>query len=256
MTQVLVLNSSPNLKRGGTVTILRHFIRGMEEAGAEVDVLNLAEMDVSPCKGCMACWWKTPGACVQKDDMVQVYPKLRKADILILATPLYVDGMNAQMKAAVDRFLALCQPFFEVRNGHCRHPHREGYGRGKLVLVSVCGFHELDNFDPLVMHVKAICKNIGRDYSGAVLRPYARMFPFLKMKGVDVDSVYEDVRKAGLQLIRDGEISPETSASIGRDLVTREELVDGMNSFFRRIVQAGSVVKVGSKIMSRIRGES
>ena len=254
MTYVLALNGSPNTntRRGGTATILKHFVDGMVASGAEVDVINLAELDVSPCKGCMACWWKTPGACVQKDDMTQVYPKLRKADVLVLATPLYVDGMNAQLKAAVDRFLPLCEPFFEVRDGHCRHPRREGVEGRHLCLVSVCGFHELDNFDPLLMHVKAIAKNMGREFSGAVLRPYAKVFPFLKMKGVDVDSVYEDVWKAGVEMMQEGKVSYETTRRIGRDLVTREELVEGMNSFMKRTVQAGSVIRAGSEVISRI----
>lgn len=78
MTYLLALNGSPNTnpRRGGTTTILKHFVDGARDAGAEVEVINLAELDVSSCKGCMACWWKTPGACVQNDDMAKVYPKL------------------------------------------------------------------------------------------------------------------------------------------------------------------------------------
>ena len=255
MTYVLALNSSPNgAPRSGTATILKHFVEGMREAGANVDVVNLAELNISPCKGCMACWWKTPGECVQQDDMKQIYPKLRKADVLVLATPLYVDGMNAQLKAAVDRFIPLVEPFFEIREEHCRHPKREPLTGGRLALVSVCGFHELDNFDPLVVHVEAICRNMGREFSGAVLRPYAKVFPFLKMRGVEVDGVYRDVHKAGVELIQDGKISEETMARIGRDLVTREELVDGMNSFFKRSIQAGSVFRATSNFFSWVKG--
>ena len=257
MTYVLALNSSPNggTPRSGTATILKHFVEGMREAGAEVDVVNLAEMDISPCKGCMACWWKTPGKCVQQDDMEQIYPKLRKAEVLVLATPLYVDGMNAQLKAVLDRFIPLVEPFFEIRDEHCRHPRREGSTGGRLALVSVCGFHELDNFDLLVAHVEAICRNMGREFSGAVLRPYAKVFPFLKMRGVEVDGVYKDVHRAGVELIQDGRVSGETQARIGMDLVSREELVDGMNSFFKRSVRAGSVFRASSNFVSWIKGE-
>jgi multimeric flavodoxin WrbA len=257
MTYVLALNSSPNgdTRKSGTATILNHFLDGMREAGAEIDVFNLAEMEISPCKGCMACWWKTPGKCVEQDDMNLIYPKLKKADVLVLATPLYVDGMNAQLKAAVDRFLPLVKPFFEVRDDHCRHPRREEVTGGRLVLVSVCGFHELDNFDALVTHAQAICRNMDREFSGAVLRPYAKIFPFLKMKGVDVDSVYRDVRRAGVELIQEGKLTNETQARIGRDLVSRNELIDGMNSFFKRSIQAGTVFRKTSNLITRIKGE-
>ena len=48
-TKVLALNSSPNIRRGGTITILKQFLRGMEEAGAEVELHHLSEKDIKPC---------------------------------------------------------------------------------------------------------------------------------------------------------------------------------------------------------------
>lgn len=253
-TKVLALNSSPNIRRGGTITILKHFLRGMEEAGAEVELLHLSEKDIKPCNGCMGCWVKTPGECVQRDDMAEIVRLASKADILVLATPLYVDGMNAQMKKTVDRLLPLLEPYFEIRDGHCRHVVREGVKRnGKLVLVSVCGFHETDNFEPLEAHVKAISLNMDREYVGAVLRPYAKIFPFLKMKGIDVNGVYEAVREAGAQLVKRGEIDPRLLDEISRDLVTKEELVDGINARFRQIQKLGPVMRAGNRLRDLVK---
>ena len=47
-----------------------------------------------------------------------------------------------------------------------------GYKRGKIVLVCNCGYWEMDNFNPLLAHVKAICRNTDREFAGALLRPY------------------------------------------------------------------------------------
>ncbi|MFG1691625.1 NAD(P)H-dependent oxidoreductase, partial [Gemmatimonadota bacterium] len=60
-------------------------------------------------------------------------PKLREAEVWVLATPVFVDGISGPMKDLLDRFIPLIQPFVELRDGHCRHPLREGTERGKLV---------------------------------------------------------------------------------------------------------------------------
>lgn len=248
--KVLALNSSPSGKRSGTTGILTPFLEGMEEAGAEVELIYVHNLDIKPCQGCMACWWKTPGRCVQNDDMGMILSKMAEANIIVFATPLYVDGMNSQMKTLIDRSIPLVQPFFEIRDGHCRHPLREDVTQGRVVLVSACGFYELDNFDPLVMHVKAICKNLGREFSGALLRPYAKILPLLKRKGVPVDEIYDAAKDAGIQLVQDGEISAETLTTVSRDLVTRKELVEGINKRFNYIQKMGFLMSLGTRIMN------
>ena len=74
--EVLALNGSPHMGNGYTTSILGPFLEGMEEAVAEVELFHLYELDIKPCLGCLACWRKTPGECVQKDDMQKVYPGL------------------------------------------------------------------------------------------------------------------------------------------------------------------------------------
>ena len=59
--KVLALNSSP---RGGgqskTEFLLNHLVQGMEEAGAEVEVVALRKKKINYCAGCFTCWTKTP----------------------------------------------------------------------------------------------------------------------------------------------------------------------------------------------------
>ena len=65
-------------------------------------------------------------------------------------------------------------------------------------------FTEMDNFTPLITHVKAICKNMNREYSGAVLRPVAWVLSGAKAQGVEIDDIYEAVKEAGRELISNG----------------------------------------------------
>ena len=236
--KVVALNSSPNMERGGTASILNPFLGGMEEAGAEVELIYLQGLDINPCLGCGTCWSKTPGVCVQKDDMQAIYPKVAASDVIVLATPVYIDGMNSQMKAVIDRLYALLQPIFEVRDGHTRHSRRPNFKPGKVVLVSACGHPERDNFDPLVAHVKAVCRNLDREYAGAVLRPIAWFLPWLEKMGIPVDGVYEAARNAGRQLVLEGAMDPVTLEDVSRELVPRETFVETINGHVQRIVDA------------------
>jgi multimeric flavodoxin WrbA len=232
--RVLVLNGSPRKERGGTAQILSPFLEGMSEVGAQVEVLCVYDLELKPCLGCFACWVKTPGQCAQKDDVAEVLPKLAVADVVVLATPVYVDGMTGPMKTLLDRLIPLIEPFFEIREGHCRHARREGVKAGQLALVSVSGFTELDNFAPLVAHVRAVCKNMGRAFAGALLRPYGASLAALQQMGISVDDVIEAARSAGRQLVREGQIAQETLAVVSRELVPREDYVRAVNASFER----------------------
>jgi len=86
--KILSINSSP--RTGGqskTELMLNHLVEGMQEAGAEVEVVNLREKKIKNCIGCFTCWTKTPGKCLQKDDMTnEIFPKLLASDLVVYAT--------------------------------------------------------------------------------------------------------------------------------------------------------------------------
>jgi multimeric flavodoxin WrbA len=170
--------------------------------------------------------------------MQMLYPKLSEADIYVFGTPVYVDGVSGPMKNLLDRIIPLVQPFFELRDGHCRHLVREGYRHGKMVLVSNSGFWEMDNFDPLLVHVKAFCRNGAMEFAGALLRPHGEALrPMMKM-GISLDDVFEAAREAGRQLVRDGKMSAETLNIVSRELVPLEMYVKAANEMFQQTLDA------------------
>jgi multimeric flavodoxin WrbA len=239
--KVLAINSSPLMAKGNTAVILTPFLDGMKEAGAEVELFYTKKLKIKPCQGCFNCWVKTPGVCIQRDDMDMLRPKIGEADVLVLATPVYVDGMTGPLKNLIDRFIPNAQPFFEIRNGHIRHPGRGETKSGKMVLVSNCGFWEMDNFDPLVFHVKAICKNMNAEFAGALLRPHGpAMKPMLEIGGL-VEDVIEAARDAGRQLVREGKISPETLSTVSRELMPIKDYFNAANLGFQQQLDANKV---------------
>ncbi len=235
--KVIAFNSSPKMEGGATSVVLKPLLDGMEAAGADVELVYLQRLDIRPCLGCFACWLKTPGVCSQDDQMAGLLQRIAQSDIVVYATPLYVDGMNAQMKTLLDRSIPLLKPFFVVHDDHCRHDRREGYRDGKVVLVSVSGFTELDNFDPLVAHVRAACRNMRREFAGALLRPYANSLSELAQGGIDVADVYAAAREAGEQLVREGAMSADVQARVSRDLVPRDKYVRAANLQFQRTLR-------------------
>ena len=236
--KVLAINGSPRGEKGITALILEPFLDGMKEAGAEVHLFYTKKLKINPCQGEHDCWFKTPGKCFQKDDMQEVLPKLIEADILVLATPLYVDGMTGPMKNLLDRFIPIGDPIMELRDGHCRHPRRDGVKEGKLVLVSNCGFWEIDNFDPLIMHIQAISKNLGREFSGALLRPHGPALKAMMNQGMQVNDVLQAAKEAGRQLIQDGRMSADTLKIVSRELVPKQQYVDIANQYVRKLLSA------------------
>lgn len=239
--KVLAINSSPKMDKGNTALILNPFLEGMREAGADVDILYTKKLKINPCQGCFNCWFKTPGHCFQKDDMEMVREKYRDADIVVYATPLYVDGMAGPLKNLLDRLIPGAQPFIMLKDGHSRHVPHEGfrYGR-KVVLVSTCGFWEMDNFEPLLVHMKALCANMGREFAGALLRPCGPVLGLGPVFGIKrpFDDIFRAAKEAGQQLIRDGKISQRTLEIVSRELMPREEYIDNANRIFKQMLDS------------------
>lgn len=105
--EVLSILGSPR-KSGNTAALLNSLIKGMEEnKGAEVEQVFLQEKRISPCTSCKHCHKVHPGQCKIDDDMQELYKKIKSADLMILATPVYWSNMSAQMKTFIDRFYAL-----------------------------------------------------------------------------------------------------------------------------------------------------
>jgi len=236
--KVLAFNSSPNMDKGNTALILNPFLDGMREAGAEVELFYTKKLKIKPCQGEFNCWLKTPGQCFQKDDMQMLYPKLGAAEIVVFATPLYVYGVSGPMKNLMDRMIPRLLPFFELRDGHCGHPGREGTKKGQLVLVSNCGFWEMDNFEPLLVQMRAMCTGRTWEFAGALLRPHGPALRAMKEMGAPVNDIFEAAREAGRQLIRDGRMSSETLSIVSRELLPLDMYVQFANQSFQQALAA------------------
>ncbi len=88
--RILVLNGSYRAE-GGTAAMVEAFCTGAREACHQVDVVNVARLDIHGCRGCEYCHNAGGDACMQHDDMDEVYPLWDAADMIVVASPVYYD---------------------------------------------------------------------------------------------------------------------------------------------------------------------
>jgi len=84
--KALVFIGNPRKKNGLTGFFLSPFVEGMKKAGAEVEEVHLYDKKINHCLGCFACWTRTPGVCVHKDDQKELLEKMEGADLIVYAT--------------------------------------------------------------------------------------------------------------------------------------------------------------------------
>jgi len=238
--RIFAVNGSPHKQKGNTERILRPFLDGAREAGAQVEMIYLQEKKIRPCLGCNKCWLKTPGKCAQKDDMTDLINLMRQSEVIVLASPIYVGGVTGQLKTFLDRMVPISLPFIEVVDGYSSHSQPEGSRFKGIVFVSNNGFHELYHFDDLVSHVTSIAKMMQSELLGALLRPHGVILEMAeKFMPEKVASVYEAARQAGKQLVEKGRISSELEAAVAQELMPRDAFVKAMNDYFRKAWDAG-----------------
>jgi multimeric flavodoxin WrbA len=90
-------------------TIAEAFLAEAQRLGATTERFHLHKMDYQGCIACMAC--KTTGEkCGLHDDLSAALDAVSKADIVLLATPVYFLDMPSQMKAFIDRWFSFFKP--------------------------------------------------------------------------------------------------------------------------------------------------
>ena len=87
----MFFNASPR-KGWNTYKMLEAAKAGAEEAGATTELVNLYDIKFPGCKSCFACKLKnakTNGVCAIRDDLRPILERARKADVLVLGSPIY-----------------------------------------------------------------------------------------------------------------------------------------------------------------------
>ncbi len=186
--KVMIVVGSPR-KKGNSAALARRAAAGAKAHGAQVEIFYLQDMNIQPCRACDACRKKKDMDCVLNDDMGKLYPKLRKADAILIASPIYWFTVSAQTKLFMDRWYALGS-------------EEEGYALAGKRFGIILTYADADPF-----------------LSGAVnaLRTFQDAFRFLGAQSVGM--VYGSAWKAG-EIRRNKGVMAE-AYELGRKLVAK-----------------------------------
>ncbi|WP_432404172.1 flavodoxin family protein [Wukongibacter sp. M2B1] len=101
MSKKIIVISTSFRKCSNSDTLADEFIRGAKESGNNVEKIYLEGKTIGFCRGCLVC--QKTQECVIKDDAVNIAEKVKKADAIVFATPIYYYEMSGQMKTLLDR---------------------------------------------------------------------------------------------------------------------------------------------------------
>lgn len=240
--KVMAINSSDRPDgQSKTAFMLSHLVEGMREAGAEVEVVNLREKKIKTCVGCFTCMSKTPGVCIHQDDMAsELYPKWVEADLVIYASPLFIRMVNTTMKRFIERTWIICEPLMVRDRETDRWTHPLRHEAPDAVILSVCGFPSMTEFEPLSYYMNWHFGRTGK-LLAEIYRPGAEALPSAARSVRD--DITEATRAAGRELIESRAVSEATMARITRPVADPDLLLRVANIFWKTCIEAGVTPK-------------
>ena len=222
--KITAFNGSPRGERGNTHVMVESFFEGARRGGAETENILLLNKKIKHCMGCFSCWAKTPGKCVIKDDMAGLLEKYMQSDIVVLATPLYIDYVSGIMKDFMDRKLpVVCPQFEEGDAGQTRHKKR--YDRyPAIIIMSNCGFPEQGQFEVLRLYCERQAKNNKADIIAQIYRSQGELLHAEEAEfKAPVEKYKNLLRKAGEEIAKNKSLSPGTKEELDKPIIPEAE---------------------------------
>ena len=221
--KIVIVNSSPKTNQSNTHVIVEAFSRGAVTAGAEVENIFLAKYNIKPCSACLSCWFKTPGKCVLNDDAEMILNRMTDAELLVFATPLYVDNVSGIMKLLMDRMISKGNTLTEIdKSGGTRHTVKQSK-LTKIGVISNCGFPEQDQFQVLRLLFRRVARNMNVELAVEIYRGEGTLLTGegAKLKPI-IDQYKKLVEKVGNEAVTLGKITEETLAELEKPLIPYE----------------------------------
>jgi multimeric flavodoxin WrbA len=120
--------------------------KAAEAAGHEVTLVNVSRKKIAGCLACEYCHGKGNGACIQKDDMQEIYPLMAEAEALVLAAPIYYFTLNAQIQAPIQRMYCVNKPAQVRKMALLVSSYSPGvYDGAKAEFGDICNYWSAEN---------------------------------------------------------------------------------------------------------------
>lgn len=165
MTKTIVALFGSNIMGGNTDKLLTEAVRGAEDAGCTVERINAAHINISPCLQTFGCMFEPH--CSIDDGMEKYYTMLKRADGIIMATPVMTYGIPGALKSFIDR----CQPFYMAKY-YRKQPFvtRDHAAIRKMLFICIGGMDKEDVFIGPKLTAKAFCAILDVKYADELLQ--------------------------------------------------------------------------------------
>jgi NAD(P)H-dependent FMN reductase len=227
--KILAINGSYRGEKGHSNALLGHLFRGASEAGADCDVITLAEHKINRCLACDNChtaehYLKCMYA--EKDGVSKIFERIAMADLLIYATPVYVFGVSGLLKTFIDRFYSTSDVnrLLVTRSGLFFHHVGEAICSKPFVSLICC-----DNLDPLMPdnareYFRIFSRFMDAPHVGELVRSGGRLFgygrdPLALKRFPRITNVYDAYEQAGRELVVNGHISRATQRKANQEVI-------------------------------------
>ena len=237
--KITIFNGSPWGREGHTHIVAHEFSAGAARAGAEIQNILLTKKKIRICNRCGACFYKTPGKCELKDDMSDLIAKFMASDVVVLATPVYIDNVTTIMKIFIDRLQPVFEPHYEKDpHGECRRQLRfKKYP--KLIAISTCAMPEQSHFQVLRLFFKRMARTMHTEVAAQIYRSAAGLLLLSKEDQRFSRTVGEYknlLQTAGQEFANTGKISAKTTQRLEEPLIGVDEYIRYANSMWDQIL--------------------
>lgn len=229
MTKIIAINGSHRGAKGYTHFLIEKLFKGARKENANCEEIILAELKINICEGCGMCnTEKHLLRCIheEKDDVAMIFNKMREADIIIYATPIYIFNMSGLMKVFLDRMnsignsndfrLSESGMFFQyISKDICSKPF----------VTLICQ----DNFENemsknVVSYFKTFSKFMDAPQAGTIIRRLGKLTGHGKNTEKEnqypkILESYKAIELAGTELATKGKISRRTQKTASQDII-------------------------------------
>jgi multimeric flavodoxin WrbA len=227
--KIIAINGSHRGRNGYTHFLINKLFEGAVKAGAQCETIVLAEKKIKPCLGCHVCQSENSYLkCVynDKDDVTDLFNKIRESDIIIFATPIYIFTMSGLLKTFLERMASTADSSIRTvsKSGLLFHNIDTGLFSKPFVLLTCQDNMEDETYNSVVTYFKTFSRFMDAPMVGTLNRKSSS----LAEKGKDkikednfpgIIKIYEQISKAGEELAIKGRITAKTQKLSNQNII-------------------------------------
>ncbi|MEA2063653.1 MAG: flavodoxin family protein [Gemmatimonadota bacterium] len=164
---VLCIQGSPR-KKGSTAKVLGWVEDELRSQGHQARQIHIADLRLEGCVGCYQCQADPDElVCSRRDGGLEIFRRMKEADAVIYATPLYCWGFTSQIKPLIDRHVCLSTGYGNPSR------HRSHFEGKRMALLVTAGGPEGEGNTELISQVfKRLADFIKADVAAELIVPF------------------------------------------------------------------------------------